>query len=553
VSTSVARQTETLRQQAADLARSLSTQARGSATTAQARAVLRMVGVDGLDRAGRPLAGSTLERFCGSDPSRLAEGVLLPLALAAASREQTPRDVALEVAAGTIDLVAVAGSADESLRAAGQVRASELLSAAVAHFDANRTAARIQREILGSPRQPWLGLALESSDTSAAAGEIRRLGAQGVDVVQITVPASWEFAEARRATGLDEGTDEAGGSTRGARLGRRHAGRGARRRLPLPQLPRLERQAMPAGSQRGLAELRRVADQAAAERGSYVSLMTVTSAFAAPEQAVVAAFERIDFIEADPMREIVEHNVDPDRAIADHAFAHLLQARAGCGVVVGAGPLTLGTELARGVPSDPATRAGRALALQALGAELALACGLPAEQLLLGAVPGWMTDVSGALPCLVQTWLRRAAFPGHSLVVEMPRPASARGGASASWAAPLVASLSGAPAALVIVAPGSRATESGAADLAAAAAAATTLRTTLGDGALHGDAQELAAQTARAARRTLERLAAEGWASLLGSAGADPSSGRLGRSAVVARRDGPLSEGQLVSDLLLAR
>ena len=47
--------------------------------------------------------------------------------------------------------------------------------------------------------------------------------------------------------------------------------------------------------------------------------MTVASAFAAPEQAVVAAFERIDLVEADPIREIVEDNVDPGRALADHA------------------------------------------------------------------------------------------------------------------------------------------------------------------------------------------------------------------------------------------
>ena len=53
--------------------------------------------------------------------------------------------------------------------------------------------------------------------------------------------------------------------------------------------------------------------------------MTVTSAFAAPEQAVVAAFERIDLVEADPIRDIVEDNVDPERALADHAFAHRLQ------------------------------------------------------------------------------------------------------------------------------------------------------------------------------------------------------------------------------------
>ena len=40
-----------------------------------------------------------------------------------------------------------------------------------------------------------------------------------------------------------------------------------------------------------------------------------------PEGAVVAAFERVDLVEADPMAEIVAGGVDPDRALADHAFA----------------------------------------------------------------------------------------------------------------------------------------------------------------------------------------------------------------------------------------
>jgi beta-lysine 5,6-aminomutase alpha subunit len=542
VSPNAAQQVQTLRRQAADLARRLSVEARGSATIAQERAVLRMIGVDGLDRAGRPLAAATVERFCGATPDRLAAGILLPFALAAGRHDLAPRELALDVAAGVIDLAAEAESADAESKAAAEVRVAALLNAALARFDANRTAARVQREVLGAPHEPWFGLALEARDAHGASGEVRRLVARGVDVVQVAVPASWEYAEAQRAAGSTP--EKAGAPARGR--GRRQL----RGRLPqLPPLPRPDRESIPAGSQRGLAELRRTTDQAAAERGSYASLMTVASAFAAPEQAVVAAFERIDLVEADPIREIVEHNVDPARALADHDLAHRLQARAGCSVVMGAGPLTLGAEVASGMPSDAATRAGRSLALQALGAELALAGGLPPERLLLGAVPDWVAG-RGPLSYLVQAWLRRAVFPGHPLVVEMPPGESAPGRTRAGWTAPLVAALAGAPAALVIVEPGARAAESGAADLAAAASSAAALRATLGDGELHGDAQKMAAETLRAAGRALRRLSGEGWESVLGPGGAEIAGARFGRSAVVARSDGPASEGRLLESLL---
>src|SRR5450759_3782624 len=59
---------EAIRARAADLAAGLSKTARKSATIAQERAVLRMLGIDGLDRSGRPLAAALAESYCGSHP-----------------------------------------------------------------------------------------------------------------------------------------------------------------------------------------------------------------------------------------------------------------------------------------------------------------------------------------------------------------------------------------------------------------------------------------------------------------------------------------------------
>ncbi len=546
---SISAEVEIVRKRAADLAARLSGSAGRSATVAQERGILRMLGVDGLDRAGRPLGASLVERYCGSDRARLARGVLLPFAVAMIEYDLAARDLALDVVSGAIDLGLEAELLERPERlAAAEAHASRLLASALARFDANKTAAREMRAVLGQAEEPWLGVALRADEIRPAAAEAKALLAEGADVVLVRVPASWEFAEARRQAGLEipgffdsrRGRGRRGRGLAASAPDRRH-GRG---RPPLPQ--RTENDLVPAGSQRGLAELRHSADEAAAERGCYASLMTVASAFAAPEQAVVAAFERIDLVVADPIREIVEENVDPDRALADHAFAHRLHFRAGTRLVLGPGPLALGEDVASGIPSDAATRAGRALALQALGVELALADGLLPDRLLLGAVPDWVAQERDHRSILVQAWLRRVVFPDHRLVLQEPQlEVSTQGRNSA-----LVAALSAAPAALVIRDRSEGFVADAAADLIEAAAAGSTLRAALGDGQLYGDAAALAELILRAADAALEHLAGEGWGSLLGPAGHDTETERLGYAAIVERATGPTSSARLLAALI---
>ena len=539
---------EEVRRRAFELAAGLSKTARRSATIAQERAVLRMLGIEGLDRSGRPLAAALADAYCGSEPARLARGILLPFAVALLEYELTPRELALDVAAGSVDL-----ALEEELLArperlaAAERHALGLIESALARFDANKTASREMREVLGTAPEPLLGAVLVSGEVRGAARETRACVGEGVDVVQVRVPASWEFTEARRQAGLEAPDPSETSASRHRREKRPRPGQvdssKGSRVLAGALVFRSDHEPIPAGSQRGLAELRRAADDAAAERGCYARLMTVASAFAAPEQAVVAAFERMDLVEADPVREIVEDNVDPGRALADHCFAHRLHARAGCRVVIGSGPLALGADLARGVPSDASTRAGRALAMQALGVELALADGLRVDQLLLGAVPTWVEEEGDAREILVQASLRRLLFPGHGLVIEEAVESHVAGGLAA-----LVTALSAGPAAIVVRrrVPG-RGPET-AAELRAAASAAAALRASLGDGSLHGDAAALAERTVAAANATLDRLASEGWASLLGPTGTDEAE-RFGSAAVVERAFGPGASAGLLEVL----
>src|SRR3982750_3991936 len=90
--------------------------------------------------------------------------------------------------------------------------------------------------------------------------------------------------------------------------------------------------------------------------------------------------------------------------------------RAGTSVLVGAGPLAVAPDLASGVPSDPATRAGRALALQLLGVALARGDGLPADRIVVGALPTWLTEEPApAARAAAEVALRRALLGDHPM------------------------------------------------------------------------------------------------------------------------------------------
>jgi hypothetical protein len=363
--------------------------------------------------------------------------------------------------------------------------------------------------MLGEADRPWLGVTVRETDVDAAFDEIASYLAAGIDLIRIEVPIGRELAERMTDAGLEVPAWR-------PRIGRR----GAARQRDEPA---------PTGSQRAIARVRRSVDRAAAERGAYVRLATVAPALSAPEGAVVAAFERIDVITSDAMAEIVSDGVEPDRSLADHAFAHRLARRAGTTILVGPGPLVVAPDLSAGVPSDPATRAGRALALQLLGVTLALGDGLGADQVVIGALPPWVTDepTPGAR-AIAEVAVRRALFPDHPLGFVEPSTGTEP---SVLW--PYVqaaAAVHAGDIALVMRSPEftpsdviAAARSARAASVVSAEAAGATVQ-----GELTGVALEHATGMLAAAHRTLEGLAENGWRTVAG----DPPGGTRARAAV---------------------
>ncbi len=501
-----------VRERAAAYAAELSAVAGDETTLACERAVLRLIGVTGLDRSGRPLAVEVVDRLAALGPARLGGGIGLPFAVAAREYDLEPAALALDIAAGHVDLALEAELLGEpERRREAEATLAAWLGNAWERFDANRTARAELRAVIGDVTGPSLGIDLPLSAAGPAALAAADAIAAGADLVRVRVPADREL---RRRLG-----DE-----------------------PDPEDPTDDPELAPAGSQRGLGLLRAAVDEAAAERGSYVRLATQSIGLASPDQAVVAAFERVDLVFADPLETVVEFGIEPARAVADHVFAARLMARAGVDLAVGPGPLAMAPEVARGEPLEVADRIGRSLALQAIGVELSRGAGVADDRLVLGALAGGDLGAPLAfMPGLVEVGLRRLLYPGLRLLFVEPEDSDA----DPAWPLALPTWLAGADDAVVAIRrPATAGITTARHEIRQAVAAAAALTRSRIVGHLTGEAAALAERSLIVASDTLRDLADDGWERLLLSPAAlarrsDPSGGWIGGAGRVARRDGP--------------
>ena len=163
--------------------------ARASTTIGQERAILRLFGVSGLDAAGRPLAGATVDRWLAGDPRALGNGIALPFAMALLEYDLEPHQLAMDIASGAIDLALESELLREhDRRVVAEAEAQRLASAAIERIDAQRTVRRETIGMLGEADRPWLGVTLREPEVEAALQEATSLIAAGIDLIRIEVP-----------------------------------------------------------------------------------------------------------------------------------------------------------------------------------------------------------------------------------------------------------------------------------------------------------------------------------------------------------------------------
>lgn len=505
-----------LTERAETLAGAWAARARASTSVGRERALLRLFGVGGLDAAGRPLAWAMVDRYLGGRSSRLGGGIVLPFAMALVEYDLVPQELALDVASGAVDLGMEAELLREAdRRSVAEQEATRFAVGAMERIDANRTARRELLDMLGDPPRPWIGTTVSEPEIEDALLAAETSLDAGADLVRVDIPIGRELVDRLRNAGID------------APIWRPRD----------IEEPTDRQDRAPTGSQRALTALRRHLDEIAAQRRNYIRMAAVPAALGAPESAVVAAFERVDIAESDPLMEIVAGRVAPDRALADHAFAHALLARAGVVVSLSAGPLVVAPDMSVGVPSDPATRAGRAVALQALSIAIARGNGVPSDQLIIGGMPSWIAgEPQAAARAAAEIAVRRQLYPDLSFVFEEPAPEQ-RGSASEHWAAIVAAVAPAGPLSALVLRRASTDSARAISRSRQAANVAAEMAGAFERGPLTGVALDHAKATVAAAMATLERLADDGWRSILGDPPGGPERARLGADSVAERTE----------------
>ena len=497
-----------LLQRATALANVLARTAKAATTLGRERAILRLIGVTGLDREGRPLAAEVVDQYVQGQPTRLAMGIGFPFAMALLEYDTNPQQLALDVAAGSVDLPFESGLLAMPDRYAAAAEHLFLLAvSAVDRIDVNRVARSELLDVLRDRERPWIGTTLMEGSLDEAAREAAGLIRVGLDLVRVEVPAIRELASRLGELGQDV-------SWR-------------------PRQAADDPEITPAGSQRGIVQLRQVLDRAAAERGAYVRLAIAPAALAGPEGAIVAAFERADVLELDPMREMFVTGVDPDRALVDFAFAVRVARRAGVALHLDAGPLVVAPDLDTGVNADPATRAGRSLALQMLAVLVAQVCEIPDGAVMIGALPAWLAgEPEAPARAVAEVALRRALYPNHVLAFVEPANSPDDG----RWPAIVAAVQPGSGVALMHLRAESDADKAAAAAVRARSGSdvAAQLVGQIEGPRLAGVAREHAAGALTAALATLDLLERDGWPALTGATTTRGGWGRVGADAVTA-------------------
>ena len=194
-------------------------------TVGQERANLRLLGVTGVDRAGRPLAGAAVDRFVAGRVDRLAAGIILPFVAALAEYDLSPQALALDVASGAVDLGLESEILHDAARRADvEAMAADLAASAFERIDANRTARLELLAVIGDAARPWVGVTTAEPESADGAREAGLLVAAGVDVVRVDVPASRELADRLHDAGFELLPWRARpGVGQGARIRRRRA------------------------------------------------------------------------------------------------------------------------------------------------------------------------------------------------------------------------------------------------------------------------------------------------------------------------------------------
>lgn len=298
------------------------------------RAILRLLGVDGVNAEQIPLPNILVDAVARA--GRLSQGASFFLANAMLETGLDAQGVAERVASGQLDFMQLPLQPPAAIRSLLDRLATDAL--------ARIAAVREERERMlaqyPSGPQPWLYVIVATGNIHEdviQAKAAARAGADIIAVIRTTGQSLLDYVP----YGL---TTEGFGGTY--------------------------------ATQANFALMRQALDEVSAELGRYIRLVNYCSGLCMPEIAAMGAIERLDMMLNDALYGILFRDINMQRTLVDQFFSRLINAYAG--IIINTGEDNYLTT------ADALEAAHTVLASQFINEQLGLMAGLRHEQLGLG-------------------------------------------------------------------------------------------------------------------------------------------------------------------------
>ncbi|OPG16775.1 D-lysine 5,6-aminomutase subunit alpha [Ferroacidibacillus organovorans] len=353
---------EEARAEASRIADDVTRYIRKRSTVAVERTVLRLLGVDGVDGEGVPVANLMVDQVLKQ--GKLARGVTRYFIQALA---QTGGDVAAlcsDVARGDADILSFQTLPEAEIRARG----TQLAAAALARIAAQRTQREASLARLSGGQSPLLYVIVATGNIYEDVVQARAAASQGADIIAVI-----------RSTGqslLDY--VPYGATTEG--FGGTYA------------------------TQENFKIMRAALDEIGESLGRYIRLCNYCSGLCMPEIAAMGALERLDVMLNDALYGILFRDINMQRTLVDQSFSRMINAYAG--IIINTGEDNYLTT------ADAVQSAHTVLASQLINEQLAFRSGLPSSQLGLGHAFEMDPEIEdGLLLEWAQALMAREIFP----------------------------------------------------------------------------------------------------------------------------------------------
>jgi beta-lysine 5,6-aminomutase alpha subunit len=338
---------------------------RAHSTVSVERAVLRLLGVDGVSPQDVPIPNLIVEALSEEDRSK---GVALAFGKAMAETGLDPASLGEAIALGRYEIAEFAHSPDAAARGALRAHVKHALERIRAQRE--ERADRLMR--LPQLPPPLLYVIVASGniyeDRTAAVAAVEA-GAQVIAVIRSTGQSLLDFVP------FGPTTEGFGGTY---------------------------------ATQANFRIMREALDEVSERLGRYVMLTNYASGLCMPEIAVMAAIERLDMLLNDSMYGILFRDINMKRTFIDQHFSRMLNAYSG--IIINTGEDNYLTT------ADAVDQAPAVLASQFINEEFAHRAGLPDRQIGLGDAYEINPDLEDSfLYQVAQAQLAREIFPDAAL------------------------------------------------------------------------------------------------------------------------------------------